>query len=108
MRVSRIVAPQPGAAKSTPVVADENIIALLKDMLENLERAETNLALLGHATLPSGLTGADASAVTAGMDIVKSAVHKFAVKAVGVARDSVLLYARLENADGRHPQVARE
>ena len=83
------------------IVADEDLMVLLADMLEKMELLEAKVMLLGQQGSFPSATGADTSGPAIRVDTAKSAAREFAIKAVGVARDAVLFCARLDDAHGR-------
>jgi hypothetical protein len=83
------------------IVADEDLMVHLADMLEKMELVEAKLMRLGQqASFPNG-TDVDVSSATGRADRAQSTAHKLAMKAVEVARDAVLFCERLDNACGR-------
>ena len=77
------------------IVADEELMVLLADMLEKMELVEAKLMQLRlQGSFPS-TPGADASGATGKVDSAKSTAREFAMKAVEVAREAVLFCARL-------------
>jgi len=83
------------------IVADEDLMVHLADMLEKMELVEAKLMRLGQQGSFSSATGADASGTTGTLRRAKSIARKLAMKAVEVARDAVLFCERLDNACGR-------
>jgi len=83
------------------IVADEDLMVLLADMLEKMELLEAKMMQLGQQGSFPSATGADARGATIREDTAKSTAREFAIKAVGVARDAVLLCGRLDDAHSR-------
>ncbi|MGO9486534.1 MAG: hypothetical protein ACLPX9_18480 [Rhodomicrobium sp.] len=80
------------------IVADEELMLLLADMLEKMELVEAKLMQLRRqGSFPSAI-GADAYGATSTVDSTKSAAREFAIKAVDVAKEAVLFCARFDDA----------
>ena len=83
------------------IVADDELMGLLADMLEKMELVEAKLIQLRlQGSLPSA-TGADASGATSRVERAKSTARIFAMKAVEVAKEAVLFCARIDSTYGR-------
>jgi hypothetical protein len=80
------------------IVADEDLMVQLADMLEKMQIVEAKLARLGRQRPIPGATGVDAGSATGWADRAQSTARELATKAVIVARDAVLFCERLEYA----------
>ncbi len=83
------------------IVADEELMMLLADMLEKMELVEAKLMRLGQQGSFSSATGADASGTTGTLRRAKSIARELAMKAVEVAREAVLFCEQLDNTCDR-------
>jgi hypothetical protein len=82
------------------IVADDELVVLLADILEKMDLVEQKLIQLRvQGSLPSA-TGADASGTTSRVESAKSTARMFAMKAVDVAKEAVLFCARIDNTYG--------
>jgi hypothetical protein len=83
------------------IVADDELMVLLAEMLEKMESVEAKLIQLRlQGSLPSA-TGAGASGGACRAKNAKSTARMFAMKAVDVAKEAVLLCDRFDNTYGR-------
>ncbi len=83
------------------IVADEDLMVHLADMLENMKLLESKLMRLGQQGSFAAVTSTDVSSATGWADRAQSTAHEFAIKAVEIARDAVLFCERLDNGCGR-------
>jgi hypothetical protein len=83
------------------IVADDELMVLLAEMLEKMEVIEAKLIQLRlQGSLPSAASE-DASGATSRVESTKSIARMFAMKAVEVAKEAVLFCARFDNTYGR-------
>ena len=83
------------------IVADDELMVLLADMLEKMEVVEAKLIQLRLQGSSPIATGADASGAASRAESAKSTARVIAVKAVDVAKEAVLFCAGIDNTYGR-------
>ena len=82
------------------IVADDELMVLLADMLERMEVVEAKLIQLRLQGSSPSATGTDAGGATGRVESAKSTARMFAMKAVEVAKEAVLFCARIDNTYG--------
>ena len=83
------------------IVADDELMMLLADMLEKMEVVEAKLIQFRLQGSSPSATGADASGATSRVESAKSTARMFAMKSVEVAKEAVLFCARIDDTYGK-------
>ena len=80
------------------VVANEDLMVLLTDMLEKMNLVEAKLMQLRQQGTSPSPAGADVRHAASQADRVQSTAREIAAKAIEVAREAVLFCSSLDNA----------